>query len=389
MRASLGVLAALALAQGGDPEAPGPLSGIAGLGGFSTVSRIVFAQDPDHPHRLETVYLFPDRARWQIAKIGGRPAERQIVYRFGEHAYELAPPGSPSKEFQDVDRDVTLLQMELRRAVTMWPDGFDWRERESDGNALGPVRVATVRRRSDGEGPAVGSLVARLDEEGWPARVDARRADGTLEESLAVVSRRLFRDRSWPAELILEKHGQFVWRETIEKVETRVFYVDPFFQPPDRRVHGGAVIAGGMVVHSLDLQGITYRARDLPAETTWADGLRLARAWIEEAALELAPLGLAVDPVPTLELSSEGRPLRSLVRLAERRNDPPEGWTTIDDRPGLALVLEGPSGPDSAAFALLRKALPRGSYPGRPYCRVVARDGAPVVQLYLPLRGEE
>lgn len=364
-----------------DAGAPGPVAGIAGIGGFATVSRVVFLSAPEHPQRLDAVYLFPDRARWAIRRIGGRTTERRAVYRFGEHVYEQAP-GGRSREFQGIDRDASLLQMELRRAVTMWPDGFAWTGAEGNGEGGARVRTAPVRLRSEDDAPSIGSLEART-EGGRLLRIDARRADGSLKESLVVDGWRREGERLWPAELRLENGGETVWRETVEEVDTRRFYVDLYFLPPDRRLRGGGL--PGEDVASLDLQATTHRVRELPAGVGWDEALARARRWIEEAASELEPRGLAVDPVPTLELSADATPVRCLVRLAEWVEDPPEGWTSRDERPGLGLILRGPGPPDRGTLARLAASLPPGTRGGHAYCRVAGTPQAPLAEVYLPL----
>ena len=60
----------------------------------------------------------------------------------------------------------TLLQLELRRAVMTWPDGFDWSAPEDDRS----VRHAPVLARTSGPAEPIGTLTAVLDGDGRPRR---------------------------------------------------------------------------------------------------------------------------------------------------------------------------------------------------------------------------
>jgi hypothetical protein len=186
-----------------------------------------------------------------------------------------------------------------------------------------------------------------------------------------------------------------VWTERVERVVTRVHSVDTFFQPADRRAGPKTTLVDGRVVHSLDLSPITYRAHALDEgaresqEIDWASHLARAADWIAKATRELEPHGLAVDPVPSFELSSDGRPTRCLVRLADARTTPPDGWTTRSDVPGVALVLDGIRELDAETVPFLRATAPAGERAGVAYCRVVRADGPGGVQVYLPLHAAE
>jgi len=377
---ALALVLAAVLQDPVDPDeagAPGPLAGSGGIAGFTSVSRIVFPDEESPPHRFEAVYLFPGRARWRLLAIGGRSSERMLVYRYGEHAHQLEPGKTGSSVFHGDSLVTTLLQVELRRAAMTWPHGFPW---EGEGEArTTPITASTKSQRP------IGSLAATLGKDGRPARIEALDLLGNEVESLAIDAWQELRGRWWPRTLTLSQHDRPIWKETVEKVETRVYFVDLFFQPPDRRPTLPATLASGRSVLSLDLQGITFRRRELERGCTWDEALARAAAWIEEASTRE---GLRLDPVPTIELAAEGRPGQVLLRLAQRDDTPPEGWTTIGDRPGLALVLDDLSQLGPPLLTALFAAAPAGAQPGTPYCRILEREGGRQVQVYLPLEGQ-
>ena len=127
------------------PRGAPPLLPIAGLAGFDSVSTIVYVAAPDRPHKLEASYVFPDRARWRLSVGNEKGSERQIQYRFGQQAFLVLPGKSESTEWTGIDRSDVLRQMELRRALMLWPDGFAWKgsgtERSADLGSLGSLRA--------------------------------------------------------------------------------------------------------------------------------------------------------------------------------------------------------------------------------------------------------
>src|SRR5690349_914115 len=54
-------------AQGSPSRRPPPRRGIAGIAGFQSRSRVVYASRPDEPHQLSAVYLFPGRMRIRLS----------------------------------------------------------------------------------------------------------------------------------------------------------------------------------------------------------------------------------------------------------------------------------------------------------------------------------
>jgi hypothetical protein len=357
--------------------------------GLSAVSRIVYDDEPDAPHRLEVVYVRPDRARWRIDRIGGKPLERLVEYRLGERVLQLAPQGLASREIPASERDAVLLRMELRRAVLEWPAGFAWGpERESARGSDGARSREAPVPRVDGSETRIGRLEAQLDDEGLPTRVRALTAADVEQEALAIDawSASTGPGRRHPLRMRLLVDEREVWSETIESLQEPVRYLDLFFLPPDRRAPRGGTPPGGSPIRSLDLVGITFRLHALEPGTEWDAAQERARAWIDAATEELAGAGIAVDRTPTFEISARGEPLRCVVRLAERRESPPEGWTSLGDRPGLLTLLPDLAALTPAAVEALVRAVPVDARPGTPYVRLSPSGGTlPGVQLALPL----
>jgi hypothetical protein len=368
-------LAALAF-QTGAPHAPhGPEPGaraaVAGLAGFQSISCLDFGTGQN---RLTAVFVFPDRARWHFENYSAEQSEHLFLYRQGEAAFQFAS-GSPSQALEGETRALTLLQMELRRAVFLWPDGFAWRAGEGD------TRSAPVQTDSCcAEGP-LGTLVAELSD-GRPRRIEARDARGQPIEALEVRAWQELDGRAWPRTLALEAGGSgFV--ETVETIETRLHYLESSFVPPDRRpVPAGD--EGGPKVLAQDLVAMTYRARELPEGTTWEQALAQARLWIAESGAALKESGHTVDPVPTFELSSAGRPHSCLVRLTAAAHPAPPGFETLAERPGFLLPLQHLSELDARALARLQRAVPQGARASPAYVRIHARESLPI-ELVLPL----
>jgi hypothetical protein len=378
--ALLGLALLLAPQEGEDPTAPGPRVGIEGIAGFMATSEVVFAGAPDQPHRLEFVYLFPDRARWLLAAEDA--AARVLYYRFGERSWRVDAAGKASVEVEEDELDTTLLQMELRRAVLHFPAGLAWEERE-DGSRRAPVRA-----RSKAKARPIGHLEARLDGEGALASISVHDGGGELVESLTVTAWRTTRGRAWPGELVLANQDGVVWHETLGEVETRVHLVDDFFRPADRRRLRGTHVVDGRVVRALDLPAVTYRRYPLEEGAEWSAALAASRAHIAAAGRELVGTNLGLDPVPAFELDDEARPVACLVRL-QTAAPPPEGWSRRSDRPGLGMLLGELGDLDRRALGLLGRLRDGGSMSGPAYCRVLRAEGPDGVQLYLPLGARE
>jgi len=368
----------------GEADDPPPREAVAGLDGFEVVSRVVYASQPDHPENLRATYAFPDRARWTRYREGGNPANRMVEYRLGERAWRLPPMQITSSELAGGERDALLRQMELRRAVLFWPDGFSWESGDPDGGDGGAPAVTTLGTL----GKLEAELAPRGEEKGergnrrsaplWVRAVDG---EGREVERLLVHGWREAAGRRVPARLELVAGGRTIWRETVQRF-TPSYHADLAFLPPDRRV------ADGAGVRSLDLVPMTIlRVPVSEGEASWDERLREARALMERTATEL-PAELALDPHVTFALANDGSPKACLLRLARPPAQPPEGWVELPPRPGLMTMLFSPDAIGPVSVGRLVDAAPAGTVAGEPYLRIYEGPTATSYQLVLPLEAE-
>lgn len=352
---------------GGHGPEPGPRAALAGLAGFECVSRLDFG---GQQNRLTAVYVFPDRVRWHFENYGARQrSEHQYFYRAGERVNELVS-GRSSRALDGAERDAVLLQMELRRAVMLWPDGFAWKE-DADG-----TRSAVPSADSCCSENPLGTLVATI-EDGRLQRIEARDRESRVLEALEIREWQERAGRRWPRTLALQSGGANIV-ETIESIETRVHYLELSFLPPDLRPLMPPLEPGAAVL-SRDLVAMTYAVRELPPGLDWEGALACAREWIAEADAQ----GRSVDPVPTFEVTPEGRPRTCLVRLKAPILPPPQGYETHAERAGLFLTVRELGLVDVAALERITQATPPDALPGVPYVRVHPRPNP--VELVLPI----
>lgn len=365
------VLLLLCQATTGHGQDPGPRSAVAGLAGFQVESRLDFGEQSN---RLTVAYTFPDRARWHFESYTARVrSEHQYFYRLGGRL--RAFDGSPSRELQGDEREGLLLQMELRRAVLLWPDGFDWEE-AGPGSRTARVNVDSCCREGN-----LGTLVASL-QGGRLERAEVRDRTGKAIEAMEIRAWQEVAGRPWPRTLVMKgEQGSFT--ETVESIDTQVHFLEVSFLPPDQR----PVLASsdqGPRIQARDIVSMTHSARPLPAGTSWVEAERMARERIETARGELAQLGLELDPVPMLELDQDGRPVCLLLRLSAPRRPPPEGFTTIPERPGLFLLAGDTKEVEARLLRRLLASVPAGARPGTPYVRLHDRKEVPV-EIVLPI----
>ena len=359
----------LALAQGSQAHvalAPGPRAAVAGLAGFHAVSRLEFG---DRDMRLTVTYVFPDRARWSLEEVDAPVPKSEQFYRHGASVYRLAF-GESSQELAGLQREHVLLQMELRRAALLYPDGCAWKS-VADGAREAEIYADSCCRREP-----LGTL--RAVQDGERVTLAARDLAGELRETLAIDGTQELHGRRFPR--VLTATGvNASFRETVETLTTRIHYLDLAFTPGDRRRIGTAQRPEDRIV-ARDLVPMTYAEQPLASKLGWSEALTRARELQEEVRKSL-PAGLALDPVPTFELAEDGQPVRCLVRLAKACDPPPEGFVTHAERLGLFLTLDAtPRG--ASALDRLRAAVPEGARAGQAYVRV--HDPARV-ELVLPL----
>lgn len=308
---------------------PGAREKVADMDALAMRSRVVMRAAPDVPWELKATFGFPDRARVFLATLDEHHTGRTLRYRFGELAPFLAPLQTSSVVLEGEERLDSLRRLELRRAVVIWPHGFEW-------------QGAGATRRADlGE---LGTLIARLGDGARPESVECRLADGEVRFALEAIQ---WKERSEPGApkararllaMIFVERGVALWDETVETVDPGFNCIDRFFLPPDRREYVAERADLGRPEPATMPRG-TWRRTALAPGADW----RVARARAEElaraATAELAPKVLALEPSTTFELSDSGRPVAVLLQLEEALDDPPEGWRTLPARPGAQVML--------------------------------------------------
>ena len=381
---SPGLLFAQELPQ--DPLAPGRPHGIDGAGGFKTVSVVEFQGTQNQPHEWVTIYAYPDRARWSLRPTTGTPTSPMVVLRFGAHAWTL-PAGSSKSSVDDVNGPrTTLIQMELRRALNLWPAGFEWKPEDERTS-----RAEIHRLQHEKDHPALGYLMARTDPDDRLLGIEAFRADGSSVEELRVQAWGEFEDRLWPSEVLLLKDGQEVWKETLSFASRRAYHNDVLFTPPDRRKSNDAEAAERRKIRHIDLPQVTLQLQKLKAGTPWARAERLYAKELSAAQKKLDRQGLQelqLEQVPTFQLDPEGHPTHLILRLKQPLEPAPKGWQTLETRAGLGLVIQDFEALDPALLLGMQRALPAQAEAGEPYCRVLRIGDQTQLQVYQPVRSE-
>lgn len=351
-----------------------PRAAVAGMRLISASSTLRFDGAEDRPHQLVATYLFPDRARWSLRAIGqaNERGSRRLRYRAGEQCFSLSPGESVSESLVEYDLHQALLQMELRRATLLWPDGFDW---QSDGTA----RVAAV--------PGHGSLRAEFakdaGESGRPVRFASFFEDGAPCERFEAV--RWSAESRWPTALELWLGETRVWTEVIDEVVHRGDFLDCFFIPADRRVTVAASL-GSIEVHHFDLPLRAVRRRAIePAQPDLAAARKSSIEAAERWNAELHELGAEAAVQASLELDEQGAACAILARV-DAPLEVPSAWGANVVADGPALVRSLPSfGPvDRRLLRALRESRPRGSEAGAFELRWDAQGGARVLLPLLP-----
>ena len=361
---------------------PPPRQPIAGLQGFESVSRVVFPEAPDRSRRLRATYAFPDRVRWQWTRNGEGRGDHEARDRYGERFYLLGEGARQSEECSGAEREEMRVAMELRRALVLYPDGFDWKD--SNGE-----RVASLGDH--------GALYARATSVSDPRPVEMRATthDGRLLETYREILWRESAGRSWPTGLELWRRGQLVWRETIESIDVEGRVIDAFFLPVDRRPGDRATGTPMPLEEARDqeLPAACALRVAAPKGTDWDEIVlgyeRLRRDWTAR----LSDREIGLDPLATVEIDAKGDPVAWIVRLDRIPDHPPPDFERTPARRGMALAVAGFASIRPEKLGVLARALPPGSAAGSAYVRFAPKgpnDESPakilVVLPYAPVR---
>jgi len=330
-------------------DPPPPRAPIASLRGFESRSRLEYVSQPGRVHELRAAYVFPDRVRWWISAPDGAGEERRLRYRLGRHVLAVEPRQSGSVEYVAEDRDALIAAFELRRALFLYPDGFEWK-----GEPL--ERRATL---ANGD-----VLTAKLaGEPTRPVRLDLRTESGEFRDSFRAITWRTEGARHWPVSFEVWNSETLAWRETVDAIDVDTRFLDSFFVPPDRRGVVGTPVVG---VRDLDIPPVCLRRIELAAGSTW-DAARAEHARVSEAHAQTS--ALALETFVTLEIASDGQPRAILLRLARMPSVIPEGFQVLPERIGAATSVRGLGAVTVEALARVSGRLPAGSTPGTAYVR--------------------
>jgi hypothetical protein len=351
-----------------------PRAAVAGMRLVTATSTLRFEGLPDRPHRLVATYLFPDRARWSLRAIGEEKerGSRLLRFRAGERCFALPPGELQSLELVEADLHEALLQMELRRAALLWPDGFEW---QVDGDA----RVAKVT----GHGSLRAEFQDSAPEGARPIRFASTYDDGSPCERFEAVRWR--EGERWPAGFELWLGERRIWTEELTEVVHRGDFLDCFFVPPDRREQAAARL-GHAELHHFDLPQRAVRRQVVdPPSRELGEAREAAGVAAEVWRRELEAAGDRSEVEVGLELDAEGRVTALLARI-DAPTEVPAAWRAelVEDGPALFRSLAGPEAFDRALLRELRESRPVGARSGAFELRWDSAGGARVLMPLLP-----
>lgn len=359
-----------------DSGRPPPRIAIAGFQAIDCASTVVYAGAPGTPHRLCTTYAFPDRARWWLGTGDEHSPERQMRLRFGDALYAIDKSGGASRELLAEERTEALVQLEMRRALLLWPDGFEWKR---EGNESRAVLART------------GRLTARFadDKARTPVALEFTAEDGRPGDALRAITWREDKGKSWPVSLELWHEKARTWTETFQTIETKTRFIDSYFLPPDRRDAGTSKPLEVGAVRATDVPECRVQRVALKAGATLEDALAEWKQVAETRAQELAPRGFALDDKLTLEIGPDAQPRALLVRLAPAKTTLPEDlaktYALVPERPALTTFVMGLGAVSAAQYEKLKAAVPPDAQAGPAYLRLDPQKPAEHVLIVLPL----
>ena len=368
-----GFVSGLPRAQEGDAgkepvadEVPDPLerTPIRGERGVEVRSELVPAGGREAPKTVWFVHVYPDRSRLNVESTLDDPFDARRILRFGGNVRRIDPRQRESLDLRGPELARELAHLELRRALFTWPVGLDWERSEDESTA----RVALLHAAN--HPIALGTVVATLDAEGRPARVRFDDPEGRTQETLVVEH---WHASGFPEVVHHERGGQRTGTETVWRAQRKPAFHDSFFTPPDRRQLRADFTQ--RVFRPMDLVAATIRPIPLPKGTSWQDARAERERVAEEVAEGLADTVHRLDPRAAFSIDWTGQPTAILLRLRRVAADPPAGWTTLTERPGIGLILPQLSLLDQTRLSTLRRGVPEDAKPGVPYVLLDTRPG--------------
>ena len=346
------VAAALAAQDpGGDAIVePPPRAPIAGVSGLALTSVLSWSDGDGATLEADlSVWLvFPARARWQRTPRPARPGSRELAFRYGPQTWRVESGSAESRRLEGEAARRVELELELRRALWLWPEGFEWSG--SGGFRSAPLDTPAL---ADGE---PWFLVARLGDGDRPAEMGlARGAPDSDPRSLLHVRALTWQtsgERDFPAGFDLHLGPALAWHERVTATYFAPQALDHFFLPPDRKQ--GLVPVTDAPPREVRLPERAERRQALPEGTGWEEAVAAARRLAALERERLGEQGPALAPGVLVELDREGRPRAVRVELAELPAELPEGWVRAPEQAAWDQRLATPGPVSAQLLARLR-----------------------------------
>lgn len=326
--------AAGTIARAQQEELP-PLTRVAGSWSISLTTTVEFLHAEERPHELQIDFAFPQRARWLLKVADAGEDRRVLLWQVGKELWSMAPGEGKSVPVPGRDLPTRILSLEIKRALLVWPEGFQWTE-------------TPLGRRS--EVPDAGYLLAKVNEEGRLLQLESRLLDDSVWEQLSEIESATAERRLEPKAWLLSAHGQPLWRETVRRLDRSRRYLDSYFTPPDRRRGSSAPSSVDLSLLLPERMRRTFELEGagLPSEKLLADLRQKAEASL--------PKGQTLQAGHGLEPGKEGGFARVFFEADGRFEQ--EGWRALPPRNARARRAPHDSGAWAEGLADLARPLP-------------------------------
>jgi len=357
-------------------QRPAARVAVGGLSSIDCASIVVYASAPDVPHRLNATYAFPDRARWWLGIGAENSPERVMRLRFGDALFAVEKSGAASRELLAEERAEAVVQLEMRRALFMWPLGFEWKR---DGD----VAHASIAR--------IGKLSARFVDKiaATPIALEFTAENGTAGDAFRAITWREDKGKAWPVALELWHDAARVWSETVRAVDAHTRFIDSFFLPPDKRDGSASKPLAVGAVRGTDLPECRMQRIALKEGATLAQAFEEWQRTFAARSPEITARGLALEEKVTLEIDRDAAPRALLLRLAPTRVAVPEdiakSFVVVPERPALTTFVMGLTSVSKEPLDALAAAVPSDATTGTAYVRFDPKKPTEHVLVVLPL----
>jgi len=322
------------------------------LEGLEMQSELVYDADPKSPHVLRAAFAGKEHARYWIGLGAEGSQVRLMRLRSEGHVFALRVDAPGSIELEGAQRDETLAQLELRRALLQF-ESFEWKGEEA-------TRTAALG--------TLGSLRARFAsaKDARPVELAFLDPQGKLQDSCRAIRWDASGARPLPSALELWHEGTRIWSESVKRVLPMTYTRDAFV-PRDRAEGTGA--QGTWNVIQTPSPEFAARRFELPKDADWDSARKELERLRAEWAPRLAKSGLELESRGTLELDPELHPRFLVLRLAKLPAELPEGFERVAGRAAVGVPLEGFEAVAPGALRALREKVPAESKAGAPYVR--------------------